>query len=433
MTRTPPSPPGTPVLGHTVAFVRDPFGFVGRAVDSTGDAFRMRLLGRDVYVLARPEYVERTLLDGDAFAKPDGFEVAFGESLLAVEGDQWRRQRRAMEGFFSPGHVRERAGTMAAVADARIDDWSTGEPLRVDEEMRAIALRILLEVVLGGSLADGDADDVAEAARALNRWFEPTSWALPPWVPTPARREFRRGSAELRRRARSLLDGAGGGTPDEESVLGRLSTLRDDPNSEFTRAEVLDQVAGTLFAGHETTALAMTYALHQIGSHPGVAERVRAEVDAAVDGRLSAADPRELEYLGRVIDETLRLYPPIHAIPRVTTRRATVGEYALPAGEQVLLSVWNVHRDARFYDDPLSFDPDRWADAAPRDRGYAYVPFGAGPRVCIGRHFARIEAKAVLAAVLRRYRLDAKGERTVAPKMTAQPRDGVTVHLRARE
>ncbi len=429
----PPTPPSTPVLGHAPAFARDPLGFVRRAVETTGDAFRMRLLGRDVYVLAHPEHVERTLTDRETFAKPDEFEVAFGDSLLAAEGEQWRRQRRAVEGFFGADRVREHAGTMAAVADARVDRWTSGSAVRLDDEMRAVALRNLFQVVLGGSLADGEVDDVAEAAGALNRWFEPTSWVLPRWVPTPARREFRRGSETLRRRARAFLDGTDDESPDDESLLDSLRALCDDSDSAFTRSEVLDQVVGMLFAGHETTALAMTYALHQIGSHPAVAERVRTELDDAVDGVPTAAALPELEYLGRVIDEALRLYPPVHAVPRVAARRADVGEYVLPADAQVLVSVWSVHRDSRFYEDPLSFDPDRWAGASSRDRGYAFVPFGAGPRVCIGRHFARAEAKAVLAAVLRRCRLEPEGDVEVAPQMTSQPRDGVTVRLRARE
>lgn len=428
---TPPTPPRTALIGHTAAFASDPFGFVTQSVDSTGDVFRMQLLGRDVYVIANPDHVETALLNRDAFAKLEDFEVAFGDALLSVEGEQWRRQRHAMEDFFSPTRIHEHAETMVDIAGDRIESWPAEEVVPLDAEMRSIALENLFAVVLGQSLPDAEIDDLAADANTLNGWFKPTSWVLPYWVPTPARREFRRGSTRLRQWAQSLLDDTGS-VPSDESLLATLSTLRDDPDSGFDREEVLDQVVGMIFAGHETTALAMTYALHQIGSHPDVADRFYAEIDDVLDGRPSLTDLQKLEYVDRVINETLRLYPPVHATPRVTTTRVELGEYVLPEGAQVLLSTWSIHRDSRFYDTPLEFDPSRWADASPRERGYEFFPFGGGPRICIGRHFARLEMKAVLASIGRRYRLACDEALEVAPQMTTQPKGAVTAHITDR-
>jgi cytochrome P450 len=425
----PPTPPGMPIVGHAVAFAADPFGFTRRSVESTGDVFRMRLLGTDVSVVADPELVATALRNRDAFAKLDDFEVAFGDALLATEGQQWQRQRHAMEEFFAPARIREHAADMVRVAERRADDWTPGTVLNVGEEMQLIALRNLFEVVFGRSISDADLESLAESAHALNGWFEPTSWILPRWVPTPARRRFRRGSRELREWARSLLDGSGA-APGEESLLARLDALGDDPDSAFDRAEVVDQVVGMIFAGHETTALAMTYALHQLDSHPDVARQVRAELADVIDHRPSLADLQELSYLDRVISETLRLYPPVHAIPRTTTERVELGEYVLPANERVLLSIWSIHRDPRFYDEPETFDPGRWTGTTPRERGPEYVPFGSGPRICIGRHFSRLEAKATLATIARQYRLEASDSLDVRPKMTTQPADPVTARLR---
>lgn len=427
----PPSPPGNSIIGHTAAFVRDPFGFVRQSVESTGDVFRMRLLGRDVYVIAHPDYIETALLNRDAFAKLKDFEVAFGEALLAVEGEQWQRQRHAMEEFFTPTRIRDHAETMVDVTTDRIDAWTTGQDIRIDEQMRSIALGNLFAVVLGQSLSASEIDELAEDANALNGWFKPTSWVLPHWVPTPARREFSHGATRLREWAQSLLDETGE-VPDEDSLLATLSTLHDDPDSGFDHEEVLDQVVGMIFAGHETTALAMTYALHQIGSHPTVADRFYTELDAVLNGQPSLTDLQELEYVDRVIDETLRLYPPVHATPRVTTDRVELGEYVLPEDAQVLLSTWSVHRDSRFYDQPLEFDPSRWSDTSPRERGYEFFPFGGGSRICIGRHFARLEMKAVLATIGRHYRLDADDEIEVAPQMTTQPSGAVTASITER-
>ena len=427
----PPTPPGDPLLGNTRQFVSDPFGFVRRAAAETGDVFRMRLVGTDVYVLAGPDAVETALLDRESFAKLDDFQVAFGDALLSAEGDQWRRQRHAMEDFFSPTRVGEYADTMVDVARRQIADWTPGDTVGVHRAMATVALRNLFEVVLGHSLDDGELDDIVDEAQALNGWFEPTSWVLPEWVPTPARYRFRRGSAALRERADGLLADAGA-TPRGESLLATLSALASDPDSGFDRAEVLDQVVGMLFAGHETTAFSMTCALHQLGAHPAVAERLHDELATVLDGPPTLADLQELSYLDRIINETFRLYPAVHAIPRVTTDAVEVGGHAIPSGATVLCSVWSIHRDDRFYDDPLAFDPDRWAETTPRERGYRFVPFGAGPRICIGRHMARLEAKATLATIGQRFGLDAEGSLDVSPKMTTQPDGPVPIRLSER-
>lgn len=427
----PPAPSGTPLLGHTVDFVRNPFGFVRRSVDTTGDAFRMQLLGRDVYVLAHPDYVETALLNRESFAKLDDFEVAFGEALLSVEGEQWQRQRHAMEEFFSPTRIRDHAATMVGVARTRIDDWPSGGSIRVDEEMQKVALQNLFEVVLGQSLSDEEIAELTVAANALNYWFKPTTWALPNWVPTPARRKFHRGAKDLRKRAKTLLADTGD-SPREESLLATLAALRDDPDSAFDQSEVLDQVVGMLFAGHETTALAMTYALHQIGSHSEVAEQFHAEIDSVLDDEIVLADLQELDYLDQIINESLRLYPPVHAIPRVTTERVDIADYTLPADAEVLLSVWSLHRDERFYDDPLRFNPDRWEQTTPQTQEYAFIPFGSDPRICIGRHFARLEMKAVLATIGQRFRVDAEDDIEVAPRMTTQPAGAVPIQIHER-
>ncbi|MEZ3118149.1 cytochrome P450 [Halobaculum sp. MBLA0147] len=303
----PPTPRGLPLLGNTIDFVRDPLGFVRESVADTGDVFRMQLLGKDVYILAHPEYVETALLDRDTFVKLDDFKIAFGDALLSVHGDQWQRQRHAMEEFFSPARIAEHAETMTSVAAARIADWGNEEHIQIDQLMQAIALENLFEVVLGHSVSEPQLTELVETANTLNLWFKPSSWALPEWLPTPARRRFQRGSAEFRSIAQTLL--SDGETKDaDESLLARLAALRDAPDSEFTESEVLDQVVGMVFAGHETTALTMAYALHQIGSHPTVAERVYAELDAVIDGQPTPADLRQLEYLDQVLNETFRLY-----------------------------------------------------------------------------------------------------------------------------
>ncbi|WP_436910352.1 cytochrome P450 [Halosimplex marinum] len=433
----PPSPPGLPVVGHTHRYARDPFAFVDWATDRAGDCLFARVLGEgDLCVLAHPDHIERALVtDRDAFGKGEAFSVAFGQNLLSVEGDQWERQHDAVQEFFYPGKIRGYAEEMVELAARRTDRWADGERISVHAEMRSLALENLFATLFDRRLAvDGDAD-LRRAASALNLWFEPTSWVLPDWVPTPARRRFARARETLDAEARRLLaereaavatDGEAG-----EDLLSTLVALRERGDADLSDADIVDQVTGFIFAGHDTTALAMTYALHLLGTHPEVRERLHAELDdvlgdgaadAATDGaRPSFADLPDLEVTERVLLETLRLYPPIHTIPRVTTEDVTVDGHRVPEGTTTHLSVVSIHRDERFYDDPERFRPSRWRDASPRSKGYAFVPFGAGPRDCIGRRFASLEARLVLATVASRYRLEPRAELELAPQMTTQP------------
>jgi len=448
----PPAPPGLPVVGHTHRYARDPFAFVDWATDRAGDCLLARVVGEgDLCVLAHPDHVERALVtDRDAFAKGEDFSVAFGQNLLSVEGDQWERQHEAVREFFYPGRIRDYAHEMVEFAARRTDRWADGDRISIHEEMRALALENLFATLFDRRLAvDGDAD-LRRAASALNLWFEPTSWVLPNWVPTPARRRFGRARETLDAEARRLLaerEAAVSGDGDAgEDLLSTLVALRERGDADLSDAEIVDQVTGFIFAGHDTTALAMTYALHLLGTHPEVRERLHAELDDVLgseadcdadsaDGETAAlarpsfADLSDLEVTERVLLETLRLYPPVHTIPRVTAEDVTVDGHRVPEGTTTHLSVVSIHRDERFYDDPERFRPSRWRDASPQSKGYAFVPFGAGPRDCIGRRFASLEARLVLATVASRYRLEPLSDLELDPQMTTQPADDVPARV----
>ena len=438
MTERPPSPTGLPVIGNTLAFARDPFGFVDRAVAEHGDVVDLDVLGTDgPYVLAHPDHVEQALVDDrEAFAKTDDFAAAFGEGLVAVEGDVWRRQREFLQPLFFGEAIRRDADTMVDVIGRRVDRWTSGETRPFDEEMKALTLEVLFATLLGRKLSTtGDDAHLRAAAGGLNAWFVPTSWALPEWVPTLSRRRFRESRETLRnevrrlRRARSDADGRG------DDLLSLLSAAGQHDGYPTTETEVEDQLVTMIFAGHETTALSLTYTWYLLARHPEVAARVRAEVDAVVGtDRPTADDLDDLATVGRVVREAMRLYPPVHTVPRRTRRVVDVGGYRLPAGAEVHLSAIQVHRDARFYDDPLAFRPERWAEDTDRP-AFAYFPFGGGPRRCIGQQFALTEATLAVAYIARDYRLEWAGEGDVelAPEMTTQPAGAVPMRIRARE
>ncbi|RDZ61645.1 cytochrome P450 [Haloferax sp. Atlit-12N] len=434
MTSPPPTPSGLPLVGHSLGFAADPFGFVADLLADHGveDAVGLDVVGMDdLYVLAHPDHFERAFVtDRDSIVKGGEFEAAFGDAVIAAEGDEWRRQRDELDPFFRWERVDEYASVMRRQVERRLRTWPDSGTLSLEAEMKAVTLDIIFATILGRELdLDGD-ERIRAAADGLNGRFAPASWVLPSWVPTPSRRRFDRADRVLREEVRKLVE-----TADEESLTRRLAdALGTDADYPATVESLENQLVGMIFAGHETTALALTYALYLLATHPETRERAAAEVDRVVgDGPVTAEATGELPVLERVIKETLRLYPPVHTLPRETAKPFPTGDRVIPAGTDIHLSIIRIHRDDRWYDDPLAFRPERWDRE--RDRpAYAYLPFGAGPRSCLGRAFALTEAKIVLATVLRDFDLDWGGDGALAitPEMTTQPKGETPLVVRRR-
>lgn len=444
--RRPPAPTGLPILGNAVGFARDPFGFTVDAVAEVGDAFRIDLPVGDRYVLAHPDHAERVLVtERDAFEKTEDFPLAFGDSVIAVGGDDWREQRDFLDPFFFASRIESYLPTMREQIVRRVDAWVDGEEVPILSAMQGLTFDILATTLLGID-AGADRDDLRAAADDLNAYFEPATWMLPDWLPTPSRRRFDAAKATLRTEIRSLLadaesEGEDAADAERPPGVGLVETLAaglggdaaDRADYPRDRDAAVDQLIGLVFAGHETTALALTFALYCLAEHPETARRVEAELDDVVGPEpIGWEHLDDLPTLDRVVDESLRLYPPVHALPRETTRPVTFGDDVVPEGAEVLVSVFAMHRDERFWEQPSTFDPTRWRD---RDRtADAYLPFGAGPRRCLGATFARVEARVALAELLRRFRFERveDGALSLSPQMTTQPAGEVPMVVRRR-
>ncbi|MFB6079906.1 MAG: cytochrome P450 [Haloferacaceae archaeon] len=439
----PPYPDGLGhPLSHTLRTMPDVLAFRDRAL-AERDLVRVHLLGPgDVYHLAHPSHLERVLRsDRDAFRKSSDFRLAFGEGLVAVEDGVWRRQREVLQPLFSRDSLRSYADGMVDRIRRRTDRWADGDRIDLQGELRQLTLDVLFGTLFGRDLdPDGDRE-IREAAGRLHDWFVPTSYPLPDWIPTPARWRFKRGRRRLRRVADRLLEEKAADPPadptDADDLLSVLVGMREagrvDP-AVVSDDCLRDQVVTMIFAGHDTTASALAFALHELATNPGIRERFHAEVDD-LRGPPTAADLDALEVTRRVVTETLRRYPPVYTIPRETARAVAVDGHRIPADATVWLAVRQVHHDERFFDAPGEFRPRRWRDDARRDLpDFAYAPFGAGPRLCIGRQFALMEAKLALATIGRNYDLDpvGDGEPPIAADMTLRMASGVTARVAER-
>jgi cytochrome P450 len=414
--REPPLPPkrtGLPLVGSAVRFARDPYAFYESVADN-GDVVRFSMGSYDMVAVLHPDGIEQVLVEEfERFRKPDdagGVDV-LSDGLLLTDGERWQAQRSRLQPMFYRERVETYAETMGSYAAAAADEWAAEGSVALSEATSTYTLR-----VLGKTLFGVNTDDHREAVRAGAEAIRerssrnPVSLDLPDWLPTPGNRRYRRGVTRLEGVVDDLLDERRD-SPDGDDLLSLLLAATDGEGEGTgpTESEIRSQLMTFLFAGHETSATALTWALYELGRKPEVARRLREEVDDVVTGpHATLADIPDLAYTEQVLRETLRRYPPAAAVFREADEDVTVGGYRVPEDSYVVLPQFHVHTDDRWWDEPLQFDPSRWdgIDEPPGDRPeYAYFPFGGGPRHCIGMRFARMELKLALATVARRCRV----------------------------
>ena len=429
---TPPEPPGYPVVGHSLRWMRDPFSVGSWAQDAVGGVASLRLLNTDLVVVTDPDPIGEVLVEKrDRIPKSDQYTVAFGDGLASVSGEEWKRQRDAISTFFRPSRIDGYDDAIVSLTESRSDGWTDGERVPVFEEMKSLTLEVLFETLFDHPIDPDGADaDLRRAVDDLDQWFKPTSWVLPEWVPTPARRRFRTASARIDDIAAELLRDA---APDGDGMLAALRRFSNRGDAGLAESEIRSQLRTLLFAGHETTASTLSFALHLLGEHPDVASRLHAELDAVLDGAPPRADHLDsLRVTDNVVRETLRLYPPPFRIPRMAADDVEIGGYTVEAGTDILAFTAVPHRDERFWDAPTEFRPSRWNDLDPGGLGYRYLPFGAGPRACIGKRMALLETRLVLASLCRAYRFEPDSDLRLSARVAATPEGALPMTVRRR-
>lgn len=436
----PPGPNGMPLVGSLPRYARDPFRFVTDLREAYGDVSAFDLGPNRTYLLMNPVAIERVLVsEEESFSKPtfgtDALDELLGEGLLLSDGETWRTRRTMANPAFAPDRIATLAPTMVERAEAMVDRWEDGAVRNVEWELTRTTLEIIVETMFGVELSPGTARLIGSSLEPIGRRFEPepSRAVVPDWLPTPENREFSR----CVRRLESIVDDLvarrkrAGIDEDDGDLLAHL--LRAQERGEIDARGLRDELVTMLLAGHDTTALVLTYTLALLSDHPEFEVRIHEEVETVLDGRSpTATDVRALIEIRNVIRESMRLYPPVYATFRRVERDVELGGYLLPEGSLVLLSQWATHRDPRYFEDPETFDPDRWLD--PNHPTYAYFPFGAGPRSCIGKGFATLEASIVLSVVAESYRLRRvdSGEISLRGSLTAHPKHGMEMRIERR-
>ncbi|MCQ8179581.1 cytochrome P450 [Methylomonas sp. SURF-1] len=432
------------LIGNLRPLAADPFRTLSAWWRDYGDAVGFRVLTRQFYMFSHPSMAEQALVrQADTFAKmydpqkPKGLELVLGQGLVTSRGELWRNQRRLMQPVFQRGNLSALQPQIVAAGREMLLRWQRlGDGVQVNlcDEMMRLTLEVITQTMFGTSVLDR-IDAIAPALdtalrHAAASLLNPLS--LPPSVPTPRNRAFNRAMATLDGVVYGIIEQRRAHpAPAGRDLLGMLLQARDeDSGTGMSDRQLRDEVLTIFSAGHETTSNLLSWTLYLLARHPDVLGRLRRELQALpAEEDWQFADLQSLEYCKAVLNESLRLRPPVGVIMRKIQRDAEVEGYRLAAGSLALFNIFNLHHHPQFWSDSERFDPERFLGN--RSHRFAFMPFGAGERICIGNHFALLESQLLLSLIVRHYDIELldPGEAEIEMMVSLRPKGGLQVRL----
>ncbi len=444
---TPPGPRGLPLLGVLPQLRRDTLGFIRRVGQEYGDLITLDLGVERVWLLNHPDYVQRVLHDNYRnYRKSDFYKRSkplVGLGLLTSEGELWRRQRMLMQPAFRRERLPRYVATMVACAEVALARWTEaaerGEAVPLGREIMRLTRTILIRALFGAATS-GEEARIDRALMTVLAFHEARIWSLfplPTALPTPANLRYRAALRTLNALVRSLIRACRARAAPGEDLLSLLVFARDEITGEgMSEQQLRDEVMTIFIAGHETTALATLWTLYLLSRHEEQRARLESEIDEVLASRPpDFAELGRLSYAAQVVQEAMRLYPPLWTFSRAAIAEDGFGGYVIPAGTTVMICPYLVHRHPDIWRDPERFDPERFSAAeVERRHPYAHFPFAAGPRKCIGAQLGLAEAVILTAMICQRFRLGLPAGETVVPRamMTLRPRREIMARLERR-
>lgn len=439
-----PLPPRVPLAAGWRALRQSPPEALLHLAATYGDVVRWRGVML-IYAICNPEYARQVLtqawprytkntLDYRVIAR------TLGNGLVTNDGPDWARQRRLMQPVFANRNIGSFDTVINEMTAALAERWArtpAGETVWLDRDMSRVTFQVVSRTLFGAAI-DEVADEMVGILDIVNQHpLRLTALAtLLPWLPVPSNRRFLR----IKRRLDGIVDGlvdAHRGREGGRDIVDRLLAARDEDTGEgMSEVQIRDEIITLMLAGHETSATALTWTFHLLAQHPEVEARLVAELDSVLGGRpATSADLARLPYLKQVVQESMRLYPPVWGIARRLTEETEFGGYRIPADSYIAITIYALHRHPQYWPEPERFDPERFAPQRGEGRhSYCYLPFSAGPRACIGAGMSMLEIQLVLAQLLQRFKVHPRPGHAVVPQavVTLKTRYGLPVTLTPR-
>lgn len=439
----PPKLAGAPLVGSLFRFLGNPLKFLDEAAAAgDGNATRFRLANLDCYLIYDSELAGQVLAQsgpGGLYIKGKNqrdFAPILDNGIPISEGDFWRRQRSLVQPAFNHRRIATYAATITDYTANHLARWQAGK-LNVHESIMQLTFAIICKCLFDADVS-GDAAEVGNAVQVFldtlaQRVGQPL---IPSWLPTRTNMRMGRAIRTVNQVVERVIAQRRAEGKEHSDLLDNLLAARDELGQGMDDQQLRAEVKALFLAGNETTAIAITWVLYLVAQHPEVEREIVAELAMVLAGRTPTdVDLPQLKYLDMVVKEALRLYPPVWFMGREATRDTKLGNYQLRRGNQVFASQWVQHRDPRYFSQPQAFIPKRWEGGLERSLPkYQYMPFGGGPRICVGSGFAWLEAKLVLAMLYQRWQLELVPSHKVIPlaSATLRPKDGVIMNVTVR-
>lgn len=441
----PEGPKGSFFSGCADKLKNQPLEFLTDCHNQYGNIVPFNVGPFPVLLLNEPELMHTVLVtQAHNFTKDAAIKnnrAFFGEGLLSSEGDLWKQERRLASPSFNHKSLELYGQIMIEHTQKMLDRFVDGQTIEIQKEMMRLTLGIAAKTLFDSEISKNNTEFVSALIDAQKylacRMNNPLLLLLPEWIPFPTNIHLLEAIKKVDTVIFKLIDERRNHTEGKHDLLSTFIALKENQeNSGLSDKLIRDEVFTLFFAGHETTALTLTWTLYLLASYPEVAAKLVQELNTVLKGRLpEVADYSALTYTEKVIKESMRLRPPVWAIGRENIHDCLIGEYEIKKGTAVILSQWVMHHDKRFYDSPDSFNPERWTPEFTHNLPkFAYFPFGGGPRTCIGNGFAMLESVMALSSIMQKFSLELEPDQNVKllPAVTLRPENDIRLKLHKR-
>ncbi|HIA05763.1 MAG TPA: cytochrome P450 [Flavobacteriales bacterium] len=444
----PPSPPGHKLFGHITGFAKDPLNYMMKISREHGGILYSRVINYKIVLISKPEYVKYILQENNRnYTKTSGYKplkLLLGKGLITSEGDLWLKQRRLFQPAFNRESIMNYTKIVGECVDDLLLEWNNIDPdsklLNVSHEMMKNTMVIVGRTLFSSDLSKDTAlvwEWMTYALEYVNNRTKTYPFNFSSKIPLPKNIRFTKAVASLDNMLYRKIDERRKEKGDFTDLLSMMMSAKDEETGKgMSDGQLRDEIMTIFLAGHETTANALTWTWYLLSQHQEIEEKLHRELDEILKGEIpSYQNLGNLRYTAQVVQESMRLYPPVWMIGRRTINEDQIGQYHIPKGVDVAISPYVLHHHSEYWDQPEVFDPDRFSsENIKKQIPYSYIPFGGGPRLCIGENFAMMEMILIVAKVAQKYKLLLpKGTKVeIGSSLTLRPKEDLKMELYKR-